>query len=70
MDLASLRNKIEWEGGVIGALEYGVRDDDIDDDDLSDMWYEIQTKYEVLESDIAEFEDELAKRINDADNDS
>lgn len=68
MDLPSLRNKIDWEGGIIGALQYGVRDDDIDDEELSEMWYEIQRQWENLDADMSEFEDELNRRIDDADN--
>lgn len=68
MDLASLRNKIDYEGGIIGAIEEGVRDDDIDDEEMSEMWYEIQRQWENLDADMSEFEDELNRRIDDADN--
>lgn len=31
-------NKIEWEGGVIDALEYGIKTDDFDNTELRRIW--------------------------------
>ena len=31
-------NKIEWEGGVIDALEYGIKSDDFDNKELRRIW--------------------------------
>lgn len=65
MDPAALRNSIEWHGSVLDALDQGVRGDDIDDEELSDMWYELQVAYDNLMGEIAAFEDELNNRILD-----
>lgn len=41
-------NKIEWEGGVIGGLEYGLRISDLDDEgkanypDFCRLWSELE----------------------------
>ena len=31
-------NKIKWEGGVIDALEYGIKSDDFDNKELRRIW--------------------------------
>lgn len=31
-------NKISWEGGVIDALEYGIKHDDFDNKELRRIW--------------------------------
>ena len=65
MNLLQLRNIIESEGGVLNALDDGYRDEDIDDDEMSEMWYEIQIQFDNLVGDIAEFESRLQDRINE-----
>lgn len=36
--------KVDWEGGVLDALHYGLRADDIDDSapDLKRAWFRLQ----------------------------
>lgn len=34
-------DKIEYEGGVIDALEYGVKEDDFDNPELKSAWKEL-----------------------------
>jgi hypothetical protein len=63
MDLSSLRNRIETEGGVLNTLDQGYRDEDIDDEEMSEMWYELQVQFDNLTADIAEFEDRLGERL-------
>lgn len=36
-------NKVDWEGGIIEALYWGLRSDDIADPDLSAAWAELET---------------------------
>ena len=38
MTTARLAQKIEWEGGVLGALEYGIMAEDIADPALAAAW--------------------------------
>lgn len=68
MDLPRLRNVIELQGGVLNALDDGYRDEDIDDEEMSEMWYELQVQFDNLTGDIAEFEERLATRLDDMDN--
>ena len=41
-------NKIEWEGGIIGALEYGLRAKDLADrnSELYTAWKDLQQIWE------------------------
>ena len=67
MDLPSLRNRIEAEGGVLNALDDGYRDENIDDEEMSEMWYELQVQFDNLTADIAEFEERLEVRLDEED---
>ena len=40
-----LAKKVEWEGGVIGALEFGIRSDQITDPEVRRMWKEVEEAY-------------------------
>lgn len=63
MDALALRNKIEWEGSVLEALDT-VSDEDIEDEDLSSLWYDLHETWERLSREIEEFEDSLNESIN------
>ena len=67
MDLPSLRNRIEAEGGVLNTLDQGYRDEDIDDEEMSEMWYELQVQFDNLTGDISEFEERLTDRLDEMD---
>lgn len=53
-------HKIEWEGGIIGALDYGLKHTHLDPEDeksreLRDKWKKIEEAYaevDALESDL------------------
>lgn len=47
MNRADFAAKVEWEGGIFEALEYGLHSDDIDDTDqeLQDAWSALETAY-------------------------
>lgn len=62
MDANALRSKIDWEGGVLPALEYGIRDDDIDDEELAESWAELSASYADLEDSIYIFEEALSEK--------
>lgn len=47
-DRYSLRRKVNWEGGVVGALEYGISWQGIDDPELSELWHMVEEAYEAL----------------------
>lgn len=48
--------KIDWEGGVYGALGYGLRTNEYDlPKHLVDMWNEIRDLYEDIDSLVQEW---------------
>lgn len=48
MNARDLARKVEWEGGVLGALEYGIRSEEIDDPELSTLWRRMEGLYDQL----------------------
>jgi len=59
MSKADVRAKIEWEGGIVGTLNYGLKDTDIADPKLASLWAEAMAIHSDLESVIAEINEEL-----------
>lgn len=47
-DIATL-NKIEWEGGVLEALDYGIKSDDFDNMELRQVWKEFEEHSKEIE---------------------
>ena len=45
MDRRRLAEKVEWEGGVFATLRYGVRSDEIEDEELRSLWAEMEQHY-------------------------
>lgn len=47
-----VRNKVEWEGGLPDALEYGIRSADLpeDDQELIGAWEEMEEAFSVFQS--------------------
>jgi hypothetical protein len=58
-DLRLLAHKVNWEGGVLGALQYGVRSAEITDPDLAERWAKIEGLYRDLMPRISELEHDL-----------
>jgi len=58
-DRRLLAHKVNWEGGVLEALAYGIRSALIADADLARKWAEVENLYERLAPKIAELEREL-----------
>lgn len=61
ISIASLAKKVEWEGGVLAALEYGIRTDEIEDPALRSLWEQVETRYRALTPLITEITLELRK---------
>jgi hypothetical protein len=40
--IEEVRNKIEWEGGILDTLFWGLRADIIADEELSSLWAELE----------------------------
>lgn len=49
--------KIEWEGGIVDALEYGLTEDDLPDCELRDLWTEVRARYQEIEPSIYRIHD-------------
>lgn len=63
---ADLFGKVEWEGGMEAALEYGLRLKDLpqDDDELRDAWADMERAwlaYEPLGSKVYEMLEEASE---------
>jgi hypothetical protein len=54
-----LASKIQWEGGVLAALDYGLRSDDIRDPDLRAAWQRLQNLHAELRPLVRDFERRL-----------
>ncbi len=48
MTAQDLAHKVDWEGGVVSALEYGIRSDEIDDPELATLWRRMEDLYDQL----------------------
>ena len=55
-DRELLAYKIQWEGGVMGALNYGLKPDDIGDPELRAAWGHLQQVHAQLQPLIQDFE--------------
>jgi len=45
LNLTQLANKIEWEGSVAEAIEYGVKWSDIEDEKVANLWRLAEAAY-------------------------
>lgn len=53
MTAQELAHKVHWEGGVVSALEYGIRSHEIDDPELAALWRRMEELYDQLRPSIA-----------------
>jgi hypothetical protein len=64
MLVADFVSKIEWEGGIIDALEYGLTAESLDegeDDGLRSAWAELESMWLTVESQVRRIESLLEK---------
>lgn len=54
-----LAYKVRWEGGVMAALDYGLRSDDIRDPDLRAAWQRLENLHAELRPLVRDFERRL-----------
>lgn len=47
-DRELLAAKVEWEGGVLATLEWGMRSEDIADEGLAADWRELERLYDAI----------------------
>lgn len=48
-------SKIDWEGGIYGALQYGLSARDIADPDLARAWDELSTRFNHVDEEARGF---------------
>lgn len=48
LTIKTLADKVAWEGGVLGALEYGVSADQILDPEAASLWRRLESLYNDL----------------------
>lgn len=48
MDRMRLAQKVEWEGGVLAAMEYGIHAEQIDDGEVRRVWDALERAYREL----------------------
>lgn len=65
MTLEGFASKIAWEGGIVGALEYGLKARDIPEEELllRHHWELAQQAWEDFQAVIAPIEDYLDERV-------
>ena len=56
MSVLDVADKAHWEGGVIAAIEYGIRPGDIADEPLRELWREACERFELLEEVVDQIE--------------
>jgi hypothetical protein len=57
-----LAYKINWEGGVLATLDYGLRPEDIADEDLRAVWTELHALHGRMRPLIKDLERQLKAR--------
>lgn len=73
MTVGDFAAKVEWEGGVVDALDYGLKADDLDPDDeaskpLREAWAEMERIYrEVFAPAVGKVRDLLQEIENGGD---
>lgn len=60
--------KIDWEGGILEALGYGLRPDDAPPGELRDAWAELRAAFEDMRPLVRRVEG-ILDRIEDSDDD-
>lgn len=58
-DRRLLAHKVKWEGGILSALQYGVRSDQIADPSLARRWKAIEQLYVRLAPKISDLQRDL-----------
>lgn len=47
--LEDLRGKVDWEGGVLDAIEYGIKPAEVPEGELRDLWTQACALHEQLD---------------------
>lgn len=44
-----LANKIDWEGGIIAALEYRITHGEIEDEEIAKLWEQLEQFLPIMD---------------------
>lgn len=64
-DIVGLSNKIDWEGGIIDAFQYGIYSTDIADATLAALWEQAYLIYNELDPLLRKIEDYIDDHYED-----
>lgn len=72
MTLDEFATKVEWEGGVVDALRYGLKADDLKDDDpraleLYEVWEALESAWLVVARLESEAEEIIESHLDERD---
>ena len=48
LTVARLAHKVDWEGGILEAIEYGVTREQIADPEAAELWGRLETLYSEM----------------------
>jgi hypothetical protein len=66
LDQEQLAAKVAWEGGVLAALEYGIRSEQIANLRARELWRDLESRYAALTPLVDELESYLARQEPEA----
>ena len=49
MSIKDVADKVDWEGGVIAAIDWGISSEDIDNQSLAKLWAEVENAYAAID---------------------
>lgn len=56
--------KIHWEGGIMDALDYGLRSEDVVPGDLHNLWEELEGYWAQMQSTVYELDDYVGELLD------
>ncbi len=48
LTLRRLADKVGWEGGILAAMDYGIRSENIDDAQIAALWAQLELLYDQM----------------------
>jgi hypothetical protein len=63
MSIGRLARKVQWEGGVLEAVQYGIRAEQIADPELSASWRRIEEMWASLQPAVAAVDGRLGREL-------
>lgn len=48
LTLRRLADKVGWEGGILAAIDYGIRSEDIEDVEVASLWAQVERLHDQM----------------------